>query len=70
MAQISLSGGSVLGIDIGSVSVSIAQLDAEGNILRTFCQFHKGNIRDTFSDAAKNNYLGGSGVRSESPIIS
>ena len=44
---------SVLGIDIGSVSLSIVQLDQEGKILHRFSQFHKGNIRDTFSDAAK-----------------
>ena len=53
MTKVSVSRDSILGIDIGSVSLSIVQMDPEGNILRQFYQFHKGNIRDTFSDAAK-----------------
>ena len=53
MANVSVSRNSILGIDIGSVSLHIVQLDAEGKILRRFCQFHKGNIRDTFSEAGK-----------------
>lgn len=53
MAKISHSSGSVLGIDIGSVSISIVQLDPEGNLLRHFYQFHKGNIRNTLLEAAK-----------------
>ena len=48
-----LTRDSILGIDIGSVSISIVQLDAEGNILRRFYQFHKGNIRDILSKAGK-----------------
>ncbi len=44
---------SVLGVDVGSVSLSLVQLDFEGKILRRFYQFHKGNISDTFSEAAK-----------------
>lgn len=44
---------SVLGIDIGSVSLYIVQLDVEGKILRRFSQFHKGNIREAFSEAGK-----------------
>ncbi|MCU0461001.1 MAG: acyl-CoA dehydratase activase [Bacteroidales bacterium] len=53
MVKSSPSGDSILGIDIGSVSLSIVQLDREGNILRRLYQFHKGNIRNSFSEAAK-----------------
>ncbi len=53
MANVSATRNSILGIDIGSVSLHIVQLDQEGKILRRFCQFHKGNIRDTFSEAGK-----------------
>ena len=51
MTKVSVTRDSILGIDIGSVSLSIVQMDPEGNIQRQFCQFHKGNIRDTFSEA-------------------
>lgn len=44
---------SILGIDIGSVSLSIVQLDQEGRVLRQFYKFHKGNIHSAFSDASK-----------------
>jgi len=53
MADVSVSLKSILGIDIGSVSIYIVQLDAEGKILRRFNQFHKGNIREAFSEAEK-----------------
>ena len=53
MSVATVTGDSILGIDIGSVSLSIVQLDPEGHILRQFYQFHKGNLRKTFSDAAK-----------------
>jgi predicted CoA-substrate-specific enzyme activase len=53
MANVSLIRNSILGIDIGSVSLHIVQMDTEGNILRRFCQFHKGNIHDTFKEAGK-----------------
>jgi predicted CoA-substrate-specific enzyme activase len=53
MAKILAGQDSVLGIDIGSVSLSIVQLNAEGLILQKFYQFHKGNIRNAFSDAGK-----------------
>ncbi len=53
MAEAFAPGNSILGIDIGSVSLSIVQMDPAGNILTQFYQFHKGNIRDTFSDAEK-----------------
>jgi len=50
-AKVFPSGDTVLGIDIGSVSVSIVQMDPYGNILRKYYKFHKGSIRDTLSDA-------------------
>ncbi len=53
MAKVSVNQDSILGIDIGSVSLSIVQLDPEGKIPGHFYQFHKGNIHDTFSDAGK-----------------
>ena len=53
MANVLVTRNSILGIDIGSVSLYIVQLDAEGKILRRFCQFHKGNIGNAFSEASK-----------------
>ncbi len=44
---------SVLGIDIGSVSLSIVQLDNEGKILRRYYRPHKGNIHHALSYAEK-----------------
>ncbi len=35
MADVSVSLNSILGIDIGSVSLYIVQMDTEGKILRT-----------------------------------
>jgi predicted CoA-substrate-specific enzyme activase len=51
MAKTSAERNSVLGIDIGSVSLSIAQLGFEGNIIGHVYRFHKGNIRGTLKDA-------------------
>jgi predicted CoA-substrate-specific enzyme activase len=53
MSQISETGNSILGIDIGSVSLSIVQLTPGRQILNHFYKFHKGNIRDAFSQAGK-----------------
>ena len=53
MDKITSTLNSVLGIDIGSVSLSIVELDPDGKILRQFYKFHKGNIRQAFSDAEK-----------------
>jgi predicted CoA-substrate-specific enzyme activase len=52
MAQIASGRNLVLGLDIGSVSVSAVLLDGTGNILQRFYQFHKGNIANAFSEAA------------------
>ena len=53
MTDPSVIHNSILGIDIGSVSLYIVQMDADGKILRRFCHFHKGNIRDAFARAGK-----------------
>ena len=53
MEKVYAPRNSVIGIDIGSVSLSVVQLDTDGNLLNQFYQFHKGNIRDTLSEAAK-----------------
>ena len=53
MVKANSSRDSVLGIDIGSVSLSIVQLDHEGKVLQQFYKFHKGNIHDTISEASK-----------------
>ncbi|UCG26945.1 MAG: hypothetical protein JSV24_08180 [Bacteroidales bacterium] len=45
------SRGSVLGIDIGSVSLSVVQLDFSGQILAKGYYFHKGNLRETLFEA-------------------
>lgn len=43
--------GSVIGIDVGSVSLSIAELDAGGNVVNHFYGFHRGNIPSAFKEA-------------------
>ncbi len=53
MAKLMADQGSILGIDIGSVSLSVVQLDREGRILRRFYLFHKGNIPQALSIAGK-----------------
>ena len=53
MPESVIERNSILGIDIGSVSLSIVQLDQDGRILRQFYNFHKGNIHSAFSEAAK-----------------
>jgi predicted CoA-substrate-specific enzyme activase len=53
MAKVTGIPNSVLGIDIGSVSLNIVQLDAEGEILRRFNLFHKGKISEAFSKAGE-----------------
>ncbi len=39
----------ILGIDIGSVSLSVVRLDCSGNILDHHYLFHKGNVRGTLA---------------------
>jgi activator of 2-hydroxyglutaryl-CoA dehydratase len=53
MSKVTVTRNSILGIDIGSVSLYIVQLDTAGKILSRYHQFHKGNVRSAFSDAGK-----------------
>jgi predicted CoA-substrate-specific enzyme activase len=53
MAEVTVRRESILGIDIGSVSLSVVQLSSAGKILRQFYKFHNGDIRKTIADAAK-----------------
>ncbi|MBW6500985.1 MAG: hypothetical protein K0B05_06275 [Bacteroidales bacterium] len=53
MIKIPAGQDSVLGIDIGSVSLSLVQLDQAGRILNHFYRFHKGNLIRAFSEAEK-----------------
>jgi activator of 2-hydroxyglutaryl-CoA dehydratase len=43
----------ILGIDIGSVSISVAEVDSERKVLKTAYQFHHGNIEETFINIMK-----------------
>jgi predicted CoA-substrate-specific enzyme activase len=45
--------GTLLGIDIGSVTISIVRMDLEGKILSADYLFHKGRIRECLNAAAK-----------------
>ena len=47
------SQDTILGIDIGSCSLSIVQLDSDGKIFNKFYGFHKENIRDTLLSAGR-----------------
>ena len=53
MTKLTDSCNLVLGLDIGSVSLSIVQLDHNGNILQRFYKPHKGNLRNTLAEATK-----------------
>jgi len=43
----------LLGIDIGSVIISLVQMDLSGQILKTLYIFHKGQIRDCLRSAGQ-----------------
>ena len=43
----------LLGIDIGSVTISIVQMDWSGHVLKTIYLFHKGQIRECLKNAGK-----------------
>jgi predicted CoA-substrate-specific enzyme activase len=51
MIRIPEGQNSVLGIDIGSVSLSIVKLDPAGRIITHFYRVHKGNLKKAFSEA-------------------
>ena len=59
-------GGNVIGIDIGSVSLSIVQMSLNGKILDSAYTFHKGNIRKSLREIQKNINL--SQVCGEQPV--
>lgn len=44
---------SILGIDIGSVTISLVQMNLEGKILSTRYLFHKGQVREHLAEAGK-----------------
>ena len=46
-------GGTLLGIDIGSVTLSIVRMDMAGRVLDTEYLFHKGQIRDCLRSAGQ-----------------
>jgi len=45
-----LAGDSVLGVDVGAVSVSAVEIGFDGEVLRTFYELHHGSIETTLSD--------------------
>jgi predicted CoA-substrate-specific enzyme activase len=49
----------ILGIDIGSVSLSVAEISLKREILKTVYRFHRGDIRGTLRDALNGFDLGG-----------
>ena len=51
-------GVSMLGIDIGSVTISVVQMDLQGEILKSAYLFHKGQIRECLRDASRRFDLG------------
>lgn len=62
----------ILGIDIGSVSVSLAEITCERAIVRTAYQFHHGNVADTFAHMMRHRdptRICGVAVTSSTPSI-
>ena len=45
--------GNLLGIDIGSVSISLVEMDMSGQIRKTLYLFHKGQIRECLRSAGR-----------------
>jgi predicted CoA-substrate-specific enzyme activase len=63
---------SILGIDVGSVSISMAEINPERDICRTAYQFHHGNIAETFTRMMSDFDLGricGIAATSSTPSI-
>ena len=48
-----LNGGLILGIDVGSVSISVVALDSNGNLQEYAYRLHQGNIRKSLIDLLK-----------------
>lgn len=62
----------ILGIDVGSISISIAELDNEGNILKSSYIFHEGHIRERLEKELKSydfSKIGGAALTSSVPEI-
>jgi activator of 2-hydroxyglutaryl-CoA dehydratase len=62
----------VLGIDVGSVAVSVALLNQDQEIIKTDYRLHRGAIRDTLIDIFKNidlDQLGGIATTTSTPDI-
>ena len=62
----------LLGIDIGSVSISVAEINPQKEVLRTAYDFHNGNIAETFTRIMNDFDLGricGIAVTSSTPLM-
>jgi activator of 2-hydroxyglutaryl-CoA dehydratase len=63
----------ILGVDIGSVSISIVEITPEKEVVKTAYEFHHGNITETLKNVLNNFDLSGiRGIASTSstpPII-
>jgi len=51
----------ILGVDIGSVSVSVAEIGPEGEVIKTAYRFHQGKIEENLRSALKDFDLSGIG---------
>jgi predicted CoA-substrate-specific enzyme activase len=57
MTSVNKKGTAILGIDVGSVSVNIAALDARGNIFHQASAYHHGEVKPCLSKLLKNTAL-------------
>lgn len=57
MTVVNKKGTAILGIDVGSVSVNIAALDARGNIFHQASAYHHGEVKPCLSELLKNSAL-------------
>ncbi|RLB89944.1 MAG: CoA activase, partial [Deltaproteobacteria bacterium] len=57
MTSVTEKGTAVLGIDVGSVSVNIAALDANGNIFHQASAYHHGDVKPCLVGLLKNTAL-------------
>ena len=62
----------ILGIDIGSVTISVAEIGPEKEIIKTAYQFHHGNIPETLTEilnAFSSEHISGIAATSSTPSI-
>ena len=62
----------ILGIDIGSVAIAIAEISPEREIIKTAYQFHHGNIPETFTEIINGfpmDRISGTAATSSTPSI-